>query len=151
MGRYGGTTAYLWVGVGDSPAEVSDRCGGCCRDYVGIASGLCRGLCRAPGQAKVACICLGPAPINSEKRPQADTSLSRPVWPQFCFYPLRIIPQGTQSQGLRMRSDFGGVKNSMFLGHVEIYKSVGASGKSHLVLLWAPPQVKSSKFMYANG
>ena len=28
MGRYGGTTAYLWVG--DSPAEVSDRCGGCC-------------------------------------------------------------------------------------------------------------------------
>ena len=24
----GGTTAYLWVG--DSPAEVSDRCGGCC-------------------------------------------------------------------------------------------------------------------------
>ena len=21
----------------------------------------------------------------------------------------------------------------------------------HLVLLWAPPQVKSSKFMYANG
>ena len=94
---------------------------------------------------------VGPAPINSEKRPQADTSLSRPVWPQFCFYPLRIIPQGTQSQGLRMRSDFGGVKNSMFLGHVEIYKSGGASGKSHLVLLWAPPQVKSSKFMYTNG
>ena len=94
---------------------------------------------------------VGPAPINSEKRPQADTTLSRPVWPQFCFYPLRIIPQGTQSQGLRMRSDLGGVKNSMFLGHVEIYKSGGASGKSHLVLLWAPPQVKSSKFMYANG
>ena len=43
------------------------------------------------------------------------------------------------------------VENSMFLGHVEIYKSGGASGKSHLVLLWAPPQVKSSKFMYANG
>ena len=59
---------------------------------------------------------LGPAPINSEKRPQADTSLSRPVWPQFCFYPLRIIPQGTQSQGLRMWSVFGGVENSMFLG-----------------------------------
>ena len=55
-------------------------------------------------------------PINSEKRPQADTSLSRPVWPQFCFYPLRIIPQGTQSQGLRMWSVFGGVENSMFLG-----------------------------------
>ena len=59
---------------------------------------------------------IGPAPINSEKRPQADTSLSRPVWPQFCFYPLRIIPQGTQSQGLRMWSVFGGVENSMFLG-----------------------------------
>ena len=27
-GSNGGTTAYLWVG--DSPAEVSDRCGGCC-------------------------------------------------------------------------------------------------------------------------
>ena len=54
--------------------------------------------------------------INSEKRPQADTTLSRPVWPQFCFYPLRIIPQGTQSQGLRMWSVFGGVENSMFLG-----------------------------------
>ena len=62
------------------------------------------------------CLVIGPAPINSEKRPQADTSLSRPVWPQFCFYPLRIIPQGTQSQGLRMWSVFGGVENSMFLG-----------------------------------
>ena len=28
MGRYGGTTAYLWVG--DSPAEVSDRCVAVC-------------------------------------------------------------------------------------------------------------------------
>ena len=27
-GSNGGTTAYLWVG--DSPAEVSGRCGGCC-------------------------------------------------------------------------------------------------------------------------
>ena len=32
---------------------LSDRMSGVRRDYVGIASGLCRGLCRAPGQAKV--------------------------------------------------------------------------------------------------
>ena len=78
---------------------------------------------------------LGPAPINSGKRPQADISVSRPVSTQFCFYPLRIIPQGTQSEGLRMRSDFGGVESSMFLAQYEIYKSGGASGKSHQVLL----------------
>ena len=78
---------------------------------------------------------IGPAPINLEKRPQADISVSRPVSTQFCFYPLRIIPQGTQSEGLRMRSDFGGVENSMFLAQYEIYKSGGASGKSHQVLL----------------
>ena len=78
---------------------------------------------------------VGPAPINLEKRPQADISVSRPVSTQFYFYPLRIIPQGTQSEGLRMRSDFGGVENSMFLAQYEIYKSGGASGKSHQVLL----------------
>ena len=50
-----------------------------------------------------------------------------------------------------MRSDFGEVGNSMFLAMFEIYKSGGASGKSHLVLLWAPCHVKSSKFMYTNG
>ena len=38
-------------------------------------------------------------------------------------------------EGLWVSSDFGGVENSMFLGRVEIYKSGGASGKSHLVLL----------------
>ena len=76
---------------------------------------------------------VGPPPINSEKRPQADISVSRPVSTQFCFYPLRIIPQGTQSEGLRMRSDFGGVENSMFLAQYEIFKSGGASG------LWKEP------------
>ena len=81
------------------------------------------------------CVFIGPAPINLEKRPQADISVSRPVSTQFCFYPLRIIPQGTQSEGLRMRSDFGGVENSMFLAQYEIFKSGGASGKSHQVLL----------------
>ena len=54
-----------------------------------------------------------------------------------------------------MRSDFGEVGNSMFLAMFEIYKSGGvhrgASEKSHLVLLWAPSHVKSSKFMYTNG
>ena len=84
-------------------------------------------------------------------RKEANISFSRPVWLQFCFYPLRSIPQGTQSEELRLRSDFGEVGNSMFLAMFEIYKSGGASGKSHLVLLWAPPQVKSSKFMYTNG
>ena len=50
-----------------------------------------------------------------------------------------------------MRSDFGKVGNSMFLAMFEIYKSGGASEKSHLVLLWAPSHVKSSKFMYTDG
>ena len=34
------------------------------------------------------------AEINSEKRPQADSSFSRPVWLQFCFQPLRSVTQG---------------------------------------------------------
>ena len=49
---------------------------------------------------------VGPPPINLENRPQVDTSFSRPVWPQFCFYPLRGITQRTQSDGRWLRSGF---------------------------------------------
>jgi len=42
VGRYGGTTAYLWVG--DSPAEVSDRCGGCCL--------FCLSVCLSRGRTR---------------------------------------------------------------------------------------------------
>ena len=61
----------------------------------------------APGQIHH----LGPAPINSEKRPQVDTSFSRPVWPQFFFYPLRGITQRTQSDQRWLRSGFVEVGN----------------------------------------
>ena len=56
-------------------------------------------------------VSVGPAPINLEKRPQVDTSFSRPVWPQFCFYPLRGITQRTQSDGRWLRSGFVEVGN----------------------------------------
>ena len=48
---------------------------------------------------------------NLENRPQVDTSFSRPVWPQFCFYPLRGITQRTQSDGRWLRSGFVEVGN----------------------------------------
>ena len=54
---------------------------------------------------------VGPPPINLENRPQVDTSFSRPVWPQFCFYPLRGITQRTQSDGRWLRSGFVEVGN----------------------------------------
>ena len=42
---------------------------------------------------------------------EVDTSFSRPVWPQFCFYPLRGITQRTQSDGRWLRSGFVEVGN----------------------------------------
>ena len=78
-------------------------------------------------------------------------SFSRPVWPQFRFYPLRCVTQGTQSDERGLQSGFGGVGNSSILACFEITKSGAASTLSHQVLLWTPQQVQSSGCMYGNG
>ena len=78
----------------------------------------------------------GGSVLSSFGAPSSEAKRARP---QFCSNfvssPCVVSPKGPKARDFGSGRILGGVEKSMFLGHAEIYKSGGASGKSHLVLL----------------